>query len=597
MRLRYRLTLLIGLAALLPLLFTAFAASKIANEHHLSQTRELYGKQSESLAVYSYAWFDSHLKGLSLATGLFDLSQLSQEEQEGLLQLAYRQFDAVNIALMANSAGDVVAGPVRATNLGDVAGGLLEGHQLVSSVRLQEFIERVPLFSGGSAGGSTAVGQAYLPEGASSPVLPVSIRSASDDTLMVAVELSLGELEEQFRVQGEGGVAAVLLNGENVMVGEGGLLVNPRTTALFSEGLEGELTYELEDGTAVLAAFSSVPGFPWRVVVAVPESVATQAGRAIQARTSFMYLLAIVLAASMGILGARQMARPVVKLKEAAFEVAKGRLGHRVEPEGSREVVELARAFNFMSRRLEQDQREIDEKNAEIQAFNNELQERVEERTRDLKESQERLVESSRMAAVAEMGAGLAHELNNPVAGILGLSQLAKMKGGADPKTLESIEEQAQRCRNILSTLSRFTSRERGEKLPVDLAEVCSNVVGLSAGVFSDAGLTLANEVEGPIRVRLDAAFFGQALSQLLKSLRAELEPSGVVRLQCEIDDTEVCLKVSLEGQLRPRGDDWLATGMGFWVARYAVREHGGQLEEFEDVVRAVHIRLPLGDA
>ena len=201
------------------------------------------------------------------------------------------------------------------------------------------------------------------------------------------------------------------------------------------------------------------------------------------------------------------------------------------------------------------------------------------------------------MAAVAEMGAGLAHELNNPVAGILGLSQLAKMKGGADQKTLESIEEQAQRCRNILSPLSRFTSGERGEKLPVDLAEVCSNVVGLSAGVFSDAGLTLANEVEGPFRVRLDAAFFGQALSQLLKSLRAELEPSGVVRLQCEIDDAEVCLKVSLEGQLRPRGDDWLATGMGFWVARYAVREHGGQLEEFEDVVRAVHIRLPLGDA
>ena len=148
MRLRYRLTLLIGLAALLPLLFTAVAASKIANEHHLSQTRELYGKQSESLAVYSYAWFDSHLKGLSLATRLFDLGQLSKEEQEGLLQLAYRQFDAVNIALVANGAGDVVAGPIRATELGDVAGGLLEGHQLVSRSRLEEFIARVPLFSG-----------------------------------------------------------------------------------------------------------------------------------------------------------------------------------------------------------------------------------------------------------------------------------------------------------------------------------------------------------------------------------------------------------------------------------------------------------------
>ena len=597
MRLRYRLTLLIGLAALLPLLFTAVAASKIANEHHLSQTRELYGKQTDSLAVYSYAWFDSHLKGLSLASRLFDLSELSQEEQEGLLQLAYRQFDAVNIALIANSQGEVVAGPVRATELRDVAGGLLEGHQLVSSERLQEFVDRVPLFSGGAAEGGTAVGQAYLPAGASSPVLPVSIRGLGESPLMVAVELSLRDIEEQFLAQGEGGVAAVLLNGENVMVGEGGLLVNPRTTALFSEGLEGELTYELDDGTAVLAAFSSVPGFPWRVVIAVPESVATQAGQEIQARTGFMYLLALVLAASMGILGARQMARPVVKLKEAAFEVAKGRLGHRVEPEGSREVVELARAFNFMSRRLEQDQREIGEKNAKIQAFNNELQERVEERTRDLKESQERLVESSRMAAVAEMGAGLAHELNNPVAGILGLSQLARIKGGADAETLESIEEQAQRCRSILSTLSRFTSGERGEKLPVDLAEVCANVVGLSSGVFSDAGLDLINEVEGPHRVQLDAAFFGQALSQLLKSLRSELESGGVVRLFCEVSESTVCLKVSLEGQLRPRGDDWLATGMGFWVARYAVREHGGQLEEFEDVVRAVHIHLPLGEA
>ena len=48
-------------------------------------------------------------------------------------------------------------------------------------------------------------------------------------------------------------------------------------------------------------------------------------------------------------------------------------------------------------------------------------------------------------------------------------------------------------------------------------------------------------------------------------------------------------------GHLRPRGDDWLATGMGFWVARYAVQEHGGELVESEGV-RAVRI-LPRDEA
>ena len=181
------------------------------------------------------------------------------------------------------------------------------------------------------------------------------------------------------------------------------MLVNPDTTSLFSEGLEGELRYELLDGTPVLGAFVSVANFPWRVVVAVPQSIATQAGRDIRSRTNFMYLLALFLAGALGWIGARQMARPVVKLKDAAFEVAKGKLGHRVNPAGSKEVVELGRAFNFMSRRLEKDQEEIAVKNAEIQAFN---ENRSAWMQNDLEESQN-LVESSRMAAVAEMGAGL----------------------------------------------------------------------------------------------------------------------------------------------------------------------------------------------
>lgn len=597
MRLRYRLTLLIAVAALVPLLFTAFAATRIADSYNLRQSKELYLKRSDALALYTLTWFDSHLKGLSMAARLYDVGSLDPQEQEGLLRFSYRQFSAVNVAVIVNAQGDVMSGPVRATQLSEVNGGLLDGHEIVSPERLQAFLDRVVLFGNANDSAQTAVGEPYVPPGLEHKVVPISIRGLGASGQVIAVELSLAPLAEQFAAQGSVGMAAVLLGKSGVMVGRGSTLVNPETTALFSEGLEGNLEYSLNDGTVVLGAFSSVANYPWRVVVAVPRSIATEAGREILARTWFMYLLAILLAGALGFLGSRQIARPVVGLKEAAFEVAEGNLGLRVEPAGSREVADLARAFNFMSRRLAQDQKEIAQKNSEIQAFNEELQIRVEERTRDLEESQLRLVESSRMAAVAQMGAGLAHELNNPVAGILGLAQVAQLKGGADAAALATIEEQAQRCRTILATLSRFTSGERGVKSNTDLAELCDHVVELSVGNFSDAGLKVRNDIEGPLFLKMDGAFFGQALTQLLKSLRAELAPGGVLRLTVDDEGDWIRIIVVLEGELRPRGDDWLATGMGFWVARYALQEHGGHVEESEEKDRFVQLFLPKDSA
>jgi two-component system NtrC family sensor kinase len=597
LRLRSRLTLLIAVAALVPLLFTAFAATRIADSYNLSQSKELYSKRADALALYTLTWFDSHLKGLSMAARLFDVDSLSPEEQEGLLHFAYRQFNSVNVALVVDIQGQVVSGPVRATQLSEIKGGLLDGHEIVSEERLQAFLNRVVLFGNANDSAQTAVGAPYSPPGADHKVVPISIRGLGGSGQVVAVELSLATLGPQFEIQGSGGVAAVLVGQDGVLVGQGSALVNPETTALFSEGLAGHLEYELPDETVVLAAFASVANYPWRVVVAVPRSIATAAGREIQARVWFMYLLAIILAGALGILGARQIERPVVRLKKAAFQVAEGELGLRVEPEGVSEVADLAKAFNFMSRRLAQDKKEIAEKNAEIQAFNEELQARVEERTRDLEESQRRLVKSSRMAAVAQMGAGLAHELNNPIAGVLGLAQVAQMKGGAEPAALASIEEQAQRCRTIIATLSRFTTGERGRKARTDLAELCAQVVELSAGPFSDAGVRLENKVSGPVWAHLDGPFLGQALAQLLKSLRAELEPTGVLRLELLADPESIRLIVSLHGELRPQGDDWLATGMGFWVARYAVQEHGGRFEESQAPNRLVQLILPKENA
>src|SRR4030095_4153924 len=104
----------------------------------------------------------------------------------------------------------------------------------------------------------------------------------------------------------------------------------------------------------------------------------------------------------------------------------------------------------------------IDQKNREIEAFNVELQKRLDERTRELEEAQVLLIRSARLSAVGQMGAGLAHELNNPLAGILGMVQvvLTRHRGQPDEALLRVIEEQAQRCSQIVAHLLRFSRPE-----------------------------------------------------------------------------------------------------------------------------------------
>ncbi|MBK8181013.1 MAG: HAMP domain-containing protein [Planctomycetes bacterium] len=206
-----------------------------------------------------------------------------------------------------------------------------------------------------------------------------------------------------------------------------------------------------------------MPSTSWMVVVAEPLALTTApAVSEIRRQTAYFAGVASLLALVLGALIARQISRPVLALREGALAVAEGPLGRDIRAPADGELLELMQAFNFMSARLERNRQEIDAKNQEIETWNQELQARVDARTRELEEAQERLVRSARLAAAGEMGAGLAHELNNPLAGILGLTQvlLAKAEGGSRAM-LKSMEEQALRCKEIVRTCCASPRRSR----------------------------------------------------------------------------------------------------------------------------------------
>jgi signal transduction histidine kinase len=268
--------------------------------------------------------------------------------------------------------------------------------------------------------------------------------------------------------------------------------------------------------------------------------------------------------------------------------VADGDYGRHTEVKSTGEIEELAKAFNHMSARLLLNRQEIEEQHGQIMRFNEELQERVDRRTQQLVDTQRQLLRSGQLAAVAEVGAGLAHELNNPLSAILGVAQVLRRSpdGQGRDALLEDLELQAQRCRSVVGAMLRFSS---GEVDPlhapvVDLREVLADVTTLVEGPFRQRGVTLSLKTDdAPLHVRVDPVHASRILAQILNGLRAWLMDGAelVISATQNGSEIEVVMRPDLPVALDEfRRDDWMASGMGLWVARRLLDQLGGRLEQ-----------------
>ncbi|MDX9858396.1 MAG: ATP-binding protein [candidate division Zixibacteria bacterium] len=161
--------------------------------------------------------------------------------------------------------------------------------------------------------------------------------------------------------------------------------------------------------------------------------------------------------------------KPVTELVSVTDQVSRGDLSRRVEINQHDEIGHLASTFNKMIESLRQSRNEIEE-------YNRNLEQKIVERTRQLEEAQAQLIQSEKMSAIGQLAAGVAHELNNPLGGILGYAQftLEKLQKNVPEKTtskeiesylryVRDIEVQARRCKAIVQNLLRFSRSSRTE--------------------------------------------------------------------------------------------------------------------------------------
>jgi C4-dicarboxylate-specific signal transduction histidine kinase len=234
-----------------------------------------------------------------------------------------------------------------------------------------------------------------------------------------------------------------------------------------------------------------------------------------------------------------------------------------------------------------------------LEGWNEELRREVELRTRELREAQAQLVEAQKLAALGQLGGGVAHEINNPLTGILGNAQLllATLPAEAEGRDLiEKIEALARRCRDVTQNLLRFSQQGKEPVFrTVDLNRIAREALSLSTEQARTVGVVVetAFEEPGPL-VRADAGHLQQVALHLVANAHAAClgRPGARVRVATRREGDLALLEVRDEGKGIPAEhlgrifepffttkELWSNVGLGLSVSWRIVAEHGGRIE------------------
>ncbi len=171
----------------------------------------------------------------------------------------------------------------------------------------------------------------------------------------------------------------------------------------------------------------------------------------------------------------RSITKPLSEMVSVTQAVAQGDLEREVRVTSRDEVGLLALSFNKMIASLRKMKSELEE-------WGLTLEQKVKERTEELAAMQSTLMQSQRLASLGKLAAGIAHEINNPLGGILVLSSLVleDLKDN-DPhrENLQEVIKQTMRCRDIVKGLLQFSRQEEGKMEYVKVNDILNSTLGL----------------------------------------------------------------------------------------------------------------------
>ena len=294
----------------------------------------------------------------------------------------------------------------------------------------------------------------------------------------------------------------------------------------------------------------------------------------------------------------RLIGTPVRALKRGTDSLAKGDLGYQIDVCSNDEIGELARSFNSMSVQLQAEHQEN-------LAWTHTLEERVEQKTRELKRAHEHALHTEKMASIGKMAAVLAHEINNPLSGILTYAKLLRKwidrDNGHLPhheeicSSLDLIASESRRCGDLVKNLLTFSRSTPMNLQASDLNEVVDRSVRLVQHQLDLSGIQLQLRLDPALpRVHCDPAQIEQVLLALIMNSRDAMPQGGNLCLTTSFSRDEDKVRIVLRDDGSGIPPDVLAhlfepfvttkesghgVGLGLAVSKSILERHSGSIE------------------
>lgn len=356
-----------------------------------------------------------------------------------------------------------------------------------------------------------------------------------------------------------------------------------------SAGISKEYKYLGKD---MVGGFSRVGYGGLVAATQIPMSAAYLSARELLQDLFVIALILLSSAAILGLVWSNRLMGPIKRLSKATEVLGKGHYDIHVDVTSRDEIGGLAKSFNHM----------VDE---------------LQVREYDLIEANNQLVQAAKMAAFGELGAGIAHEVKNPLAGILGLSQLSMRRLKSDDPIYDNllrIEFETKRCRDIIDNLMRFARQEKVDFIAIDVNSVIKNAISIVDHQLTINGVKIEQQLADELpKIMGDGNQIQQiVMNFMINAQQAMQEKPGIVKLSTSlIEDDLIEMRISDTGPGIPEEiqdkifqpffttkEAGKGTGLGLSVTYGIIKDHMGtvSIESQAGKGATFVVRFPVAD-